>query len=78
MVAFRKHAYLAPHDPMAQLHLGLALESAGDEPSARRAYAAARHALTQTDPADIHHAAEGYTTADLIRLLDSKQQAVTP
>ena len=77
VVAFRKHAYLAPHDPIAHLHLGLALESAGDQPSARRAYAAARHALTQTDPADIHHATEGYTTADLIRLLDSKKQAVT-
>jgi chemotaxis methyl-accepting protein methylase len=78
VVAFRKYAYLAPHDPMAHLHLGLALESAGDQPSARRAYAVARHALDQTDPADVHHATEGYTTADLIRLLDSKQQAVTP
>jgi chemotaxis protein methyltransferase CheR len=78
VVAFRKHAYLAPQDPMAHLHLGLALESAGDQPSARRAYAAARHALTLTDPADVTHATEGYTTADLIRLLVSKQQAMSP
>lgn len=74
VVAFRKCAYLTPHDPMAHLHLGLALETAGDRPSAQRAYAAARHALIQTDAALIEHATEGYTTADLIRLLDSKQQ----
>ena len=50
VVAFRKCAYLAPHDPVAQLHLGLALDAAGDEPSAQRAYAAARHALLQRRP----------------------------
>ena len=44
-------AYLAPHDPVAQLHLGLALDAAGDESSAQRAYAAARHALLNADPA---------------------------
>ena len=51
VVAFRKWAYLAPHDPVAHLHLGLALEAAGDDPSAQRAYAAARHALLEADPA---------------------------
>ena len=78
VVAFRKCAYLTPHDPMAHLHLGLALETAGDQPSAQRAYAAARHALIQTDPAHIEQATEGYTTADLVRLLDSKQQVANP
>lgn len=77
VVAFRKCAYLEPHDPLAHLHLGLALESAGDQPSARRAYAAARHALTQVGSGPIDLATEGYTTADLIRLLDSKV-AVSP
>lgn len=77
VVAFRKFAYLAPHDPMAHLHLGLALDSAGDPRSAQRAYAAARHALTQADPAYLDQAIEGYTPADLVRLLDSKQQVAT-
>jgi chemotaxis protein methyltransferase CheR len=78
VIAFRKYAYLAPHDPLAQLHLGLALEAAGDEPSAQRAYAAARHALLNADP--VHSAAgiEGYATAELASLLDSKQRRVTP
>jgi chemotaxis protein methyltransferase CheR len=73
VVAFRKCAYLAPGDPIAHLHLGLALESAGDPASARRAYAAARHVLTQTGSADVDDVAEGYTTAELVRFLDSKQ-----
>ena len=47
VVAFRKCAFLAPHDPMTHLNLGLALEAAGDDQSALRAYAAARHALSQ-------------------------------
>jgi len=78
VVAFRKCAYLTPNDPMAHLHLALALESAGDQPSAFRAYAAARHALTQAGSAQIDHAIDGYTTADLIRLLDSKQEVIAP
>lgn len=78
VVAFRKCAYLAPQDPMAHLHLALALESADDQPSALRAYAAARHALTQTGSAQIDHSIGGYTTADLIRLLDSKQEVIAP
>ncbi|HYU66045.1 MAG TPA: CheR family methyltransferase, partial [Jatrophihabitantaceae bacterium] len=45
IVAFRKWAYLAPDDAIAHLHLGLALEAAGDQPSAQRAFGAARRAL---------------------------------
>jgi chemotaxis protein methyltransferase CheR len=77
VVAFRKCAYLAPHDPVAQLHLGLALEAAGDEPSAQRAYAAARHALLAADRAHSVAGIEGYTTAELASLLDIKLRKVT-
>jgi chemotaxis methyl-accepting protein methylase len=74
VVAFRKCAYLVPHDPVAQLQLGLALEAAGDERSAQRAYAAARSGLRHADPADRVAGAEGYSPAELVRLLDSKQR----
>jgi chemotaxis protein methyltransferase CheR len=77
VVAFRKFAYLAPHDPVAQLHLGLALEAAGDERSAQRAFAAARRALLEGDPADIDCGIKGYATAEFVRLLDSKQREFT-
>jgi chemotaxis protein methyltransferase CheR len=77
VVGFRKCAYLAPHDPVAQLHLGLALQAAGDERSAQRAYAAARRALIEADPAHGAAGIEGIATAELVRLLDSKQREVT-
>jgi chemotaxis protein methyltransferase CheR len=77
VVAFRKFAYLAPHDPVAQLHLGLALEAAGDERSAQRAYAAARRALLEADPADSDAGIKGYAPAELVMLLDSKQRELT-
>jgi chemotaxis protein methyltransferase CheR len=77
VVAFRKFAYLAPHDPVAQLHLGLALEAAGDDRSAQRAYAAARRALLEADPADSDAGIKGYATAEFVRLLDSKQRELT-
>jgi len=76
VVAFRKCAYLVPHDPVAQLHLGLALEAVGDAPSARRAYAAARRALLDADPAHSVAGIEGYATTELLRLLDSKQRVL--
>ena len=74
VVAFRKCAYLSPDDPVAQLHLGLALEAAGDEPSAQRAFAAARQALLRADSAHIVAGFEGYASAELASLLDSKQR----
>jgi len=73
VVAFRKCAYLRPHDPMAQLHLGLALEASGDEPSARRAFAVARGILQAAGPDLSHVGLEGYAAAELLRLLESKQ-----
>jgi chemotaxis protein methyltransferase CheR len=76
VVAFRKCAYLAPLDPMAQLHLGLALQGAGDERSAQRAYAAARRALIGADPAHSIAGIDGIATAELVRLLDTKQRGL--
>jgi chemotaxis methyl-accepting protein methylase len=73
VVAFRKCAYLRPHDPMAQLHLGLALEASGDEPSARRAFAVARRILQAAGPDLSQLGLEGYAAAELLRLLESKQ-----
>jgi chemotaxis methyl-accepting protein methylase len=74
VIAFRKCAYLAPHDPVAQLHLGLALEAAGDGRSAQRAYAAARRALLEADPLHGVAVIEGYAADELVRLLDAKQR----
>jgi len=73
IVAFRKCAFLSPHDPMAQLHLGLALEANGDEPAAKRAFAAARHILVTAGPDPDPAALEGYAATELLRLLDSKR-----
>jgi chemotaxis protein methyltransferase CheR len=61
---------------VAQLHLGLALQAAGDERSAQRAFAAARRALIEADPAHSIAAIEGIATTELVRLLDAKQQEV--
>ena len=74
VVAFRKCAYLAPHDPMAQVHLGFALQGAGDDRGAARAFAAAQRALLETNPADVIAAIDGVATAELVRLLDAKQK----
>jgi len=73
IVRFRKCAFLRPDDPMAQLHLGLALEATGDEPAARRAFAAARHILVTAGPDPDPAALEGYAATELLRLLDSKR-----
>jgi chemotaxis protein methyltransferase CheR len=76
VVAFRKCAYLEPDDPMSQLHLGLALEGAGDPGSARRAYASSRR-LLESNPSHDLDGIEGYATAELLRLLDFKQRALS-
>lgn len=78
VVAFRKCAYLAPHDPTAHLNLGLALETAGDRASAQRAYAAARDAVGRLDGARLEQATGGYTIEDLLRFIRHKQQAGKP
>ena len=77
VVAFRKCAYLAPDDPIAHLHLGLALEAAGDQRSARRAFGVARRAVLSGEHGHVDRAMEGYAADELLRLLASKQQVVT-
>jgi chemotaxis protein methyltransferase CheR len=72
IVAFRRCAYLDPDQPIAHLHLGLALEAAGEPFAAGRAYAAARAALERVDTAAIEVTLEGYHVGDLVRLLDDK------
>jgi Flp pilus assembly protein TadD len=71
--AFRRHAYLEPDQPITHLQLGLALEAAGDWPSAQRAYRAARSALGRCDASSVESALGGYRVEELIRLLDGKQ-----
>ena len=78
VVAFRKCAYLMPGDPMTHLHLGLALDATGDRLSAQRAYSAARHALLDSDPANVERDTEGYTRDDLVRLLETKLKVPAP
>jgi len=73
VVAFRAWAYLTPLNVFAQLHLGLALEAAGDLPAARRTFGVARRALLGTDPTLVEVASEGYSFAELGKLLDAKQ-----
>jgi chemotaxis protein methyltransferase CheR len=72
VTAFRKHAYLHPDQPIAHLHLGLALEASGDVSAACRAYAAARNALDRSDAAMVEETLEGYGVDELARLLDMK------
>lgn len=77
IIAFRKWAYLSPDDAIAHLHLGLALESAGDHVAARRAYGAAHRALLTADPSTFGHAVDGYAPAEVLRLLESKHQDIS-
>jgi hypothetical protein len=72
VTAFRKHAYLNPSQPVAHLHLGLALEASGDPMAACRAYAAARTALDASEPGMVEATLEGFGVDELARLLDMK------
>jgi len=72
VVAFRRCAYLIPHDPLAQLHLGLALEAADDKQRARRAFAAARRALLEAGSEQRSAGLEGWSAAELLSFLESK------
>ena len=71
---FRRYAFLEPDQPIAHLQLGLALEAAGDWPSAQRAYRAARSALDRCEAPAVESALGGYRVEELIRLLDSKRE----
>ena len=72
IAAFRKATFVDPDHPVAHLNLGLALEVAGDDGAARRAYAAARAALDRCDTAAVETTLEGYHLDDLVRLLEQK------
>jgi chemotaxis methyl-accepting protein methylase len=72
IVAFRRLVYLDPDQPVAHLHLGLALEAAGDTRAARRAFAASRAALDRCDAVVLESALEGYGVAELSSLLERK------
>jgi chemotaxis methyl-accepting protein methylase len=75
---FRRYAFLEPDQPIAHLQLALALEAAGDLPSAQRAYRAARSALDRCEAPAVESALGGYRVEELIRLLDSKQAGQHP
>jgi chemotaxis protein methyltransferase CheR len=77
ITAFRKWAYLSPDDAIAHLHLGIALESAGEHVAARRAYGAAHRALLSSDPTTLGPAVDGYAPEELLRLLETKHQDTT-
>ena len=70
--SFRKASYVEPDLPIAHFHLGLALEGAGQDRAARRAYAAARAALARTPAAELAGVLEGFDIAELARVLDDK------
>jgi chemotaxis protein methyltransferase CheR len=78
VTAFRKWAYLTPADTMAHLHLGLALEAADDQMSARRAYGVARRTMLAADPALAEPEIEGYSPDQLRRFLATKNQEGKP
>jgi chemotaxis protein methyltransferase CheR len=78
VVQFRKWVFLAHDDAVAHLHLGLALEAAGDGPSAQRAFGAARRALQIADPSSLELAIGGFAPSELLRLLDAKQEVHSP
>lgn len=78
VVAFRACTYLMPHDAIAHLHLGLALEATGDRPAATRTFGVARRVLLATDPELIERDSEGFTFGELLSLLDTKRQLRSP
>jgi chemotaxis protein methyltransferase CheR len=70
VAAFRKATYLAPDDALAHARLGFALEAAGDEGAARRAFRAARAALARgvADHVDL----EGWSVDELRRVVEER------
>jgi chemotaxis methyl-accepting protein methylase len=73
VVAFRKWAYLAPDDPLASLHLALALEAGGHHAFAQRAFGVARAAVHRGGTSIEATELGGYSPEELVRLLESKQ-----
>ena len=72
VAAFRRAAALAPRDPLAHVRLGLALERAGRAATAAAAFRAARDALAHAGAAPVEPGLEGWSPAELDRLLDER------
>jgi chemotaxis protein methyltransferase CheR len=71
VAAFRKACYLDADDPLAYLHLALALESVGDA-DARRAFTAARAALTARGTAQVESELKGFKAEELLSLIEHR------
>ena len=71
VAAFRKACYLDAEDPLAHLHLALALEAVGDS-TARRAFAAARSALAGRGTASLESELQGFRAGELLRLIEHR------
>jgi chemotaxis protein methyltransferase CheR len=76
VTAFRRWVYSEPDDPAAHLHLALALEAAGDDRAARRAYRSARAALEHADPTELDAVLGNYEVGEMDRLLAEKGRAL--
>ncbi|HZI37961.1 MAG TPA: hypothetical protein VFF24_06610, partial [Acidimicrobiia bacterium] len=72
VTAFRKAAYLRPGDTTVSLHLAFALDALGDADAARRWFRLAYEAILASD--DARPVLEGWSTDELIRLLERKLQ----
>ena len=70
--AFRQATYLDPSVAVAYFQLGAALELAGDQREARRAFGAAGLALMRGDGTEDLSALGGYTRRDLARAIAAK------
>jgi chemotaxis protein methyltransferase CheR len=74
VAAFRKACYLDAEDPLAHLHLALALEAVGDS-TARRAFAAARTALAGRGTVVVESELQGFRAGELLRLIEHRLEA---
>jgi tetratricopeptide (TPR) repeat protein len=70
--AFRQATYLDPNMAIAYFQLGAALELAGDQREARRAFGAAGLAMMRGDGSEDLSGLGGYTRRDLARAIASK------
>ena len=72
---FRKWAYLDRDDPLAHLHLGLALEAGGDRTAASRSFGVSRSLLLRGDFTESSTAFGGFSVDDVLRLIATKEDA---
>ena len=71
VTALRKWAYLAPDDPTAHFHLGIALRGAGDERASTRAFRSALAALERCEPNELARTLGGYDISEFRRMLEN-------